>query len=249
MANGGRFSFADMQNPLFKHPSDGPLSVSVAKLQGASDYRSWKRTFEIQLSAKHKLGFLTCSVPKDLTDDVQATQRDTCNDLVISWLHANVSDNIKQSILFISTASEVWTQLENRFLLSNGSKKYKLSKDLFALKQNTMKLNDYFTTLSSLWEEIESMNTLPVVTTVAADFTTFVDAINKQKAESRLFQFLNGPDDVYAALRSQLLMQNPLPTVVVAFSTLQQEKSHKDLFNIAIADVTAMNSRSQTTFP
>ena len=93
------------------------------------------------------------------------------------------------------------------------------------------------------------MNTLPVVTTVGPDFTSFVAAINKQKAESRLFQFLNGPDDVYAALRSQLLMQNPLPTVVVAFSTLQQEESHKDLFNIAIADVTAMNSRSQTTFP
>ncbi|XP_074374820.1 uncharacterized protein LOC141715243 [Apium graveolens] len=184
MANGARFTLADMQNPLFIHPSDGPLSVSVSKLQGASDYRSWKRSFKIQLSAKRKLAFLNGTVIRDPADAIQAAQWDTCNDLVIFWLHSNVSEGIKQSILFINSASEVWSQLEKRFLLSNGSRKYKLNKDLFALKQNNMKLNDYFTTLSSLWEEIESMNALPVVTTVATDITAFIDAINKQKAEA-----------------------------------------------------------------
>lgn len=95
MAAGGRYTFADMQNPLFLHPSDGPLSVSVAKLQGPGDFRSWKRLFEIQLSAKRKLGFLNGTVTRNNTDDTQATQWDVCNDLVISWLHNNVSDSIK----------------------------------------------------------------------------------------------------------------------------------------------------------
>lgn len=248
MANGKRFTFADMQNPLFIHPSDGPLSVSVSKLQGASDYRMWKRSFEIQLSAKRKLGFLTGSVLRDANDVVQAAQWDTCNDLVISWIHSNVSDSIKQSIKFINSASEVWSRLEKHFLLSNGSRKYKLNRDLFALKQNNMKLNEYYTTLSSLWEEIESMNTLPVITTIAADVTAFISAIDMNKAESRLFQFLNGLDDVYAALRSQLLMQNPLPNVEVAFSTLQQEESQKDLFTLATTDAAAMFGKSQTEY-
>lgn len=84
MASNGRFTFADMQNPLFLHPSDGPLSISVAKLQGAGDFRSWKRSFELQISAKRKLGFLTGTVIKNTDDEIQATQWDTCNDMVIS---------------------------------------------------------------------------------------------------------------------------------------------------------------------
>lgn len=126
----------------------------MVKLQGAGDYRSWKRSFEIQLSAKRKLSFVNGTVIRDNADEVQATQWDTCNNLVISWLHNNVCESIKQSILFINTASEIWKQLEKRFLLSNDSRKYKLSKDLFSLKQNNLKINDYFTTMSSLWEEM-----------------------------------------------------------------------------------------------
>lgn len=131
-----RVSFADLQNPLFMHPSDGPASIVVSKLQGASDYRDWRRSFEIQLSAKRKLDFINGSVKRSTTDDVEANQWDTCNNMVISWIHGNISENIKTSVLFINSAADIWRQLEKRFSLTNGSRKYKLNKDLFNLKKN-----------------------------------------------------------------------------------------------------------------
>lgn len=243
MATGGRFTFEDMQNPLFLHPSDGPLSVSVPKLQGAGDYRSWKRMFELQLSSKRKLGFVLGTVARHATDAIQGAQWDTCNDLVISWIHANVSDNIKQSILFIGSACEIWKQLARRFELSNGSRKYKLTKELFGITQNKMSVNDYFTKISSLWEELDSMNILPTVTTATVQVTALLKAIETQKEESKLFVFLNGLDDVYSPMRSQLLMQVPLPTVESACAVIQQEESQRDILQNSEIEFSAMLSK------
>lgn len=55
-----------------------------------------------------------------------------------------------------------------------------------------MKISEYFTSLSSLREEIDSMNVLPVVTNATPEVNSLLKAINNMKEESRLFQFLNG---------------------------------------------------------
>lgn len=115
MASGSKFSFSDMQNPLFLHPSDNPLSISVTKLQGAGDYRSWKRSMEIQLSSKRKLGFVNGTEVRNTTDLTEAAQWDTCNSMVTSWIHNNIFESIKKSVLFITTASEVGSNLRNVF--------------------------------------------------------------------------------------------------------------------------------------
>lgn len=246
MASTSKFTYADLQNPLFVHPSDGPTSISVSKLQGSGDYRSWRRSLESQLASKRKLGFVLGIVRRSTTDEYEGIQWDTCNNLVISWLHNNVCESIKKSILFVSSASEIWARLEKRFLLTNRSRKYKLIRDLFGLKQNGLSVSEYFTALSMLWEEIDAINVLPTVTSKSDDVTTLLKAIDTLKEESKLFKFLNGLDDMYGPQRSQLLMSIPLPTIEMACSALQQEESQRDILHHVLTqtgDISAMYSK------
>ncbi|XP_074346297.1 uncharacterized protein LOC141685074 [Apium graveolens] len=176
---------------------------------------------EIKLASKRKLGFVDGSVTKSTTDETEAAQWETCNNMVISWIHNNISDAVKMSILLINYASEVWKQLERRFILTNGSRKYKFIKDLFSLKQNEFSIAIYYTAMSS-------MTVLPRVTVVSEEITALLKAIDIMKEESHLFQFLNGLNEVSGAQRSQLLMMSPLPAVEGACASLQQEDSQRD---------------------
>nr|GEX62090.1 hypothetical protein CTI12_AA402710 [Tanacetum cinerariifolium] len=63
------------------------------------------------------------------------TVRDTCNNMVICWIMVFVSESIARSIMFVGTTSKIWQQLEKRFSLSDGSRKYKLNKDTDEITQ------------------------------------------------------------------------------------------------------------------
>ncbi|GJY26193.1 cysteine-rich receptor-like protein kinase 8 [Tanacetum coccineum] len=144
---------------------------------------------------------------------------------------SSVCEFIAKSVMFIGTASEIWSQLETRFSLSNVSRKYKLSKDVFGISQQGVSVSEYYTKMKCIWEELDSLATLLRLTTISPELFVFLSAVEKQKEEQRLFQFLNGLDDCYSSQRSQLLLINPLPSVENTCAVIQQEESQKDVFN------------------
>ena len=220
---GTRITLTDLVNPLYLHPSDGATTIQVEKLQGSSDYRAWRRAMEKNLASKRKLGFVTGGVPRPTTDVVQTDQWDTCNNMVIAWLTHNVSPSIMKSIMFMTSAAAIWSNLEKRFQLTNGSRKYKLNRELYEIRQSSMSINDYYTAIKALWEELDALNTLPVISDPCEAVQALLDSIASQQEESKLFQFLNGLEEIYNPQRSQFLLMNPLPSVEVAAAALQQE--------------------------
>lgn len=96
------------------------------------------------------------------------------------------------------------------------------------------------------------MNEMPKVTTTTSEMTALLKAIQVQKDESKLFQFLNGLDEVFGPQRSQLLMLSPLPSVEMACAAIQQEESQRDVLqNLKNSDedISAMFSKGNLNTP
>uniref|UniRef100_A0A803LRV8 Retrotransposon gag domain-containing protein n=1 Tax=Chenopodium quinoa TaxID=63459 RepID=A0A803LRV8_CHEQI len=180
---------------------------------------------EIALAGKRKLGFVTGTLRKDHDDEVKSEAWETCNSMIISWILGSVSNSIKQSIVFVNSSSHLWTELERRFSLTNGSRKHKLNKDLYETKQQGKKISEYYTKMKSIWEELESLHALPIITNITSEVSSFLTSLSKQMEEHKLFQFLNGLDDEYGPQRSQLLMMTALPFVETACCYLEPEES------------------------
>jgi len=67
----------------------------------------------------------------------------------------------------------------------------------------------YFTRLKGLWNELASYN----------------DTVHGAKQnQQKLMQFLMGLNDSYSAIRGQILLMNPLPSVRQAYSSISQEE-------------------------
>jgi len=102
-------------NPFYVHPNDDPSLVLVTTILDGTNYTSWYREMKIALISKNKWKFVdgtfTEPAPTHLLYDIWVR----CNNMVISWLRKSISEDIKQSTLWINKAYIVWKNLENRF--------------------------------------------------------------------------------------------------------------------------------------
>ncbi|XP_074305524.1 uncharacterized protein LOC141640740 [Silene latifolia] len=218
----------DITDPLYCNPNDLGSTLKVTSvLTGVENYIPWKRGMELALSTKRKLGFVTGAVEKPTTDAAKIESWEAANSLVISLLVQNVSEPIKMAIIHTHSAKEIWKVLKGRYLVSNGARKYKLNKETYESKQNGKTVTEYYIQLRTVWDELENLNDYPILANITAQMSAFLTALEKQKEEARLFQFLNGLDKAYAQHRSVVLLMSPLPSVDDAVSIMVQEEAQQ----------------------
>ncbi|KAK0581116.1 hypothetical protein LWI29_010174 [Acer saccharum] len=215
-------SKANIANPYFTHHSDHPGLVLISKPLNGDNYSTWKRAMTLALNSKNKLGFVNGSIkgPSEETDPKGYAAWSWCNDMVHSWIVNALSPEILDSVIYYSTAHEVWEDLRERFSQSNAPRIFEIQRDIAYLQQEQLSVFTYYTKLKGLWDELTSYN----------------DAVlGAQQDQQKLMQFQMGLNDSYSAVRGQILLMNPLPSVCQAYSSVSQEEKQRLLSSMHAA--------------
>jgi len=206
----------DPGHALYLHHSDNPYCGLTSELLNGGNYAQWKRSCEVSLSAKSKMSFITGGFPKPTTDSPYLPLWERCNSMVISWLLHSVDKDIASSIIYTPTAEQIWQDLAQRFSFGQGTKIYQLQKEMSTLSQGNLSVSAYFTKCKQIWDEYIVL----VSPCVCASSGSAMKLIERQQ----LIQFLMDLNDCYQAVRSNILMMNPLPSVSQASSIVLQEE-------------------------
>ncbi|WVZ12767.1 hypothetical protein V8G54_017297 [Vigna mungo] len=207
-------------SPYHIHPSESPSSVLVAPTLVGNNYHSWSRSFRMALVSKNKMGFLNGSIPASASTDSLFPQWEQCNTLIMSWLLNSLSPSIAQSVIYLDRAIGIWTNLRERFSQSDLLRIVELQEEVYAFKQCTQNVTDYFTGLKALWEELDNFRPMTVCGCSAKTYHT----------QDFIIRFLKGLDDRFSVVRSQVLLMEPLPFVNRIFSmVIQHERQQLDV--------------------
>ncbi|KAH0669476.1 hypothetical protein KY285_025467 [Solanum tuberosum] len=119
-------------------------------------FGGWKRGMLIALTAKNKSGFIDGSTHELVVGTNLHNAWSRANNMVIFWLLNSLSREISESVLYSSTAKELWAELEARFGQSSGAKLFQLQMELSDLVQGSYDIATYYTKIKRLWDELDA---------------------------------------------------------------------------------------------
>lgn len=217
----------------YLHPSNNPGMQLTTIVLDENNYNQWQRSMEIALSSKLKLGFVDGSYAKPVTNSSLLVHWTRCNNMITSWILNSVSVDIRNSIVYIKTARKIWLDLEIRFAQSNVPKLFHLRKEISHLTQGAMSVSAYFTKFRTLHDELECITAKP-----KCSCNLCTCGINAKLIELdhnvQLTQFLMGLGDSFTAIRGQILLMKPLPSLSQTYAILLQEEKQREAHGTVI---------------
>ena len=160
------------------------------------------------LKSKHKFCFVDGSLtrPKDNTPEVHAWEDN--NSMVIAWLYNVIDKTLHGSVAYVKKASDIWTDLKERYSQGNEIIIHLLKHEITLTKQGNSTVSEYFMKLKALWDELADYLQLPTCS-CRKDYN-----FSKHQEAERVHQFLMGLNsDKFGVVRSNILTIEPLPNL------------------------------------
>lgn len=213
-------------NPFLLSQNENPamVIVSATLTSGGENYHLWSQSMKMALEMKNKLGFIDGTLLKPAAGDPTLRAWNRCNTTVKSWIVHALDPHIAQSVLWMSSALEIWNDLRKRYCHGDVFRIADLQEELYSTRQGDLSVTAYFTKLRSLWEELDNLRPLPACTCAVPCTCQLLPTIRNYRENDFVIRFLKGLSEQYTAVRSQIMLMSPLPDMSGAFSLLIQQE-------------------------
>ncbi|KAL2903852.1 Retrovirus-related Pol polyprotein from transposon TNT 1-94 [Bienertia sinuspersici] len=219
----------DPSSPYYLSSGDQPGNVITHVVLKGDNYVVWARAMTLALKSRRKFVFVDGTITKP-TEKKKLLDWETVNSMLVSWITRTMDSKIATSLPFFDEAKKLWDFLEKKFCVASGPRIQKLRADITDCKQHkNMSIDDYYNRLMALWEDLDSLK--PLHACVCGLCTCNVSGkFAADREEEKLHQFYIGIDDeLYAAVRTNLLSQKPPPNIDDAYLAFTQEEKSQSI--------------------
>ncbi|KAJ0930075.1 putative retrotransposon gag domain-containing protein [Helianthus annuus] len=153
-----------------------------------------------------------------------------CDAMVKGWLTA-MEKGIRDSVKYATTASEIWTDLRERFGKESAPRAYELKQKIAGTRQDGSSVSIYYTRLRALWDESQSISSFPCCSCNKCT-CELGKKITEHIEKERLYEFLMGLDADFNVIKTQILATTPLPTLGIAYHMVAEDERHIMILNV-----------------
>ncbi|XP_074375157.1 uncharacterized protein LOC141716893 [Apium graveolens] len=153
-------SIIDINHPYYLHPSDNPGIILTTVILDEQNYSQWKRSMEIALASKLKIGVDGTYVQPAANSPLLAHWL-RCNNMVTSWILNSVVVTIRNNNVYMKYAKTIWDDLQLRYAQTNVPKLFSLRKEISHLTQGTLAITAYFTKFKTIHDELDCIAAKP----------------------------------------------------------------------------------------
>ncbi|CAM8999548.1 unnamed protein product [Rhodiola kirilowii] len=231
-------------DPLYVNSTENvAVSLVTQPLVGDKNYLNWRKSMDMALGIKMKLGFVRGEFPRP-TDAYQAARWDKCNNVVLSWLINSVSPEIGSSLIHAGNCMHAWEDLEELFSGSNDFTVFSIQQEIAFLMQDDKSIAQYYNKLVQLWGDEDAL-TKEVACELGSRCDAFKCAADRKMRDKRM-QFLVGLNEAYVTTRSNILQMRPSPSLKECYKQLIQEENQRKTKRSSMFEMSALYVGSQS---
>lgn len=191
-------------------------SISHIKFDG-KNYLLWSKAVMWTIEAYELSGHLDGTTPQP-TDSVEKGKWKSKDALVVSWLIHSMDAHLSAQYVMMTSAKEMWDALAQQYSHRNNyAQAFEIRKQIRELRQGGLALASYYSTLTHLWQQLDSYRTCKPV-----DQVTLL-ALQDDLEKERVYDFLAGLNPEYDQIRVQVLGREKFPSLHDAYNLVQHE--------------------------